>query len=406
MKDKRYILKLTCYSLFTNHCFSIFPQILPKLPSTWIPLKKAGLPTRNCGIPVLHPDVGILLVCFAPLQCLAGGSFLFWFEENMNRSNLALWLGGISLAALVSGVVISTTTLAQEAKQNPAETEKLSPEEVPVRKALIDFVTAFNSNNAKAMAATLSPKVEYIDEESNRVEGAAKVEELLSGFFKENKGAQLELTPSGIRMLGTAVAMEDAESIVSVEDKNSQSSRRVSILYAKEADGWKIASYREYPQEIAPPENADRLRELSFLLGEWADEAPDSTLRTKFSMAEDNSHILREFSLIQDGKETLKGTQRIAVDPLSGNIKGWTFDNAGGYGVATFTPNGDSWVVRGTGVTPEGEEASATYIIKSIGPDRIEFKAINRMVGNLIEPDQTSTLVRKLAKAPEGQAKP
>ena len=123
-------------------------------------------------------------------------------------------------------------------------------------------------------------------------------------------------------------------------------------------------------------------------------------------MAEDNSHILREFSLIQDGKETLKGTQRIAVDPLSGNIKGWTFDNAGGYGVATFTPNGDSWVVRGTGVTPEGEEASATYIIKSIGPDRIEFKAINRMVGNLIEPDQTSTLVRKLAKAPEGQAKP
>ena len=157
----------------------------------------------------------------------------------MNRSNLALWLGGISLAALVSGVVISTTTLAQEAKQNPAETEKLSPEEVPVRKALIDFVTAFNSNNAKAMAATLSPKVEYIDEESNRVEGAAKVEELLSGFFKENKGAQLELTPSGIRMLGTAVAMEDAESIVSVEDKNSQSSRRVSILYAKEADGWK-----------------------------------------------------------------------------------------------------------------------------------------------------------------------
>ena len=324
----------------------------------------------------------------------------------MNRSNLALWLGGISLAALVSGVVISTTTLAQEAKQNPAETEKLSPEEVPVRKALIDFVTAFNSNNAKAMAATLSPKVEYIDEESNRVEGAAKVEELLSGFFKENKGAQLELTPSGIRMLGTAVAMEDAESIVSVEDKNSQSSRRVSILYAKEADGWKIASYREYPQEIAPPENADRLRELSFLLGEWADEAPDSTLRTKFSMAEDNSHVLREFSLIQDGKETIKGTQRISVDPLSGNIKGWTFDNAGGYGVATFTPNGDSWVVRGTGVTPEGEEASATYIIKSIGPDRIEFKAINRMVGNLIEPDQTSTLVRKLAKAPEGQAKP
>ena len=323
----------------------------------------------------------------------------------MDRSKLALWLGGFSLAALVTGLSLTSTTVAQEAKQeNQPEAEKLSPEETPVRKALVDFVTAFNSNDAKALVGTLAPKVEYIDEESNRIEGAAKVEELMTVFFKENKGVQLELTPSGIRMVGSAVALEDAESVLTVPEKNSQSSRRVSILYCKEGDGWKVASYREYPQEITPPEPAERLQSLAFLLGEWVDEAPDSTMATKFTLAEDNSHILREFTVSQQGEVALKGTQRIAVDPLTGNIKGWAFDNSGGHGISTWTPNGDTWVVRGTGVTPDGEEASATYLIKSLSADRIEFKMVNKVVGNSVEADSTSVLVRKLAKAPAAPA--
>lgn len=325
----------------------------------------------------------------------------------MDRSKLALWLGGFSLAALVTGLALTSTTVAQEAKQeNPPEAEKLSPEEVPVRKALVDFVSAFNSNDAKALAATLAPRVEYIDEESTRIEGAAKVEELMTAFFKDNKGVQLELTPSGIRMLGSTVAMEDAESVVTVADKNSQSSRRVSLLYCKEGNAWKVASYREYPQEITPPEPAERLQGLAFLLGEWVDEGADSTMATKFSLAEDNSHILREFTVTQQGEVALKGTQRIAVDPLTGNIKGWAFDNAGGHGVSTWTLNGDVWVVRGNGVTPEGEEASATYLVKALGPDRIEFKMVNKVVGDSVEPDSTSVMVRKLAKAPAPAANP
>lgn len=326
----------------------------------------------------------------------------------MERTKIAFWLGGLSLAALVTGVALTSNTLAQEngVQDKAVEGEKLSPEEAPIRKTLVDFVSAFNANDAKAVAVTLSPKVEYIDEESNRVEGSAKVEELLGGFFKENKGSQLEVTPSGIRLLGTGVALEDAESVVTVADKQSQSARRISLVYVKEGDSWKIASYREYPQEITPPEPAERLAELGFLLGEWVDESPDSTMKTKFTMAEDGSHILREFSVSQEGQETLKGTQRIAVDPLTGNIKGWAFDNAGGHGVSTWTPNGDSWVVRGNGVTPEGEEASATFIIRQTAPDRVEFKCVNKMVGNAVEADSTSILVRKLVKTPSTQPKP
>lgn len=325
----------------------------------------------------------------------------------MRSKMMALCLGSFSLAALIAGLGLSSSTAIQEAaKVAPTGQEKLSPEEVFIRKALVAFVTAFNNNNAKALVATMAPKAEYIDEESNRIDGPAKIGDLLTGFFKDNQGAQMEITPSGIRLLGDTVALEDGEAVVTVANKNSQSSRRISLVYTRIEGTWKITSYREYPQTISPPEPADRLKDLSFLLGEWVDEAPDSTLRSQFTLAKDGSHILREFALVQQGTEVLTGTQRIAVDPLSGNLKGWTFDNAGGHGVSTWTPNGDAWLVSGSGVTAEGEEASAIYRIKKIGTDRIEFTVTNQVVGNQVKQDETSILVRKLARKPVQPTKP
>ena len=98
---------------------------------------------------------------------------------------------------------------------------------------------------------------------------------------------------------------------------------------------------------------------------------------------------------MQQGKELLTGTQRITVDPLTGTVKGWSFDSAGGYGESTWTKNGDSWLVRGTGVTSDGDVAAATYLIKPLAKDRIELKTMHKVVGDTVEADSTAILVRK-----------
>ena len=49
-------------------------------------------------------------------------------------------------------------------------------------------------------------------------------------------------------------------------------------------------------------------------------------------------------------------------DPVSGKLRAWIFDSEGGYGEGTWHRDGDSWVLKTTGVTADGQTASGTSI--------------------------------------------
>lgn len=320
----------------------------------------------------------------------------------MNLLHLSRWMGGLLVAGIAGGFLVATFPQGDET----AKEAKVSPEQAAVYKALEAFVTAFNANDPKGVAGHVTPDAEYIDEGSNHLIGAKQIEEVLGVYFKENKGAQLAVTPSGVRVVAPGIALEDAEAVITVPEKNTQTARRVSLVYAKVEGAWKVASYREYPETNEEPVNTEPLKDLAFLLGDWVDEGADSKVSTSFTLAKDGSHILREFVVSANGQEAMRGSQRIAVDPLTGSIKGWTFDSANGHGESIWTPNGDSWLIRGTAVTQDGEVAAATYIIKPLGNDRIEIKTMHKVIGNQVEPDATAVLVRKLKKDAPSSEKP
>ena len=56
-------------------------------------------------------------------------------------------------------------------------------------------------------------------------------------------------------------------------------------------------------------------------------------------------------------------TQRIGWDPLARQFRSWEFDSEGGFGEGRWSRDGDRWVVKHTGVRPEGTTASATNIM-------------------------------------------
>lgn len=307
------------------------------------------------------------------------------------RAGLAVGLVAIGLACgLTFG---SAPRPAPEAQ--PKGDERAAP-----HAALEAFVAAFNDNDAKKATGALTATAEYIDDDGNRVEGTAAIGELLAKYFAANKGAKLQIVPEGPRTVAPGVAVEDAEAVVTVPDKKAQSARRVTIVYARDGAGWKVASYREYPEEPQVVPAAERLKELEWLVGEWADEGGDALVTNSVRFAADRAQLIREFAVTRDGEEVLKGTQWIGVDPLTGNIKGWSFDTAGGRSESTWTPSGEGWVVRATGVTSDGDESGATYLIKRLSKDRIEIKSVHKVVGNTVEADSTALMVRK-APAPK-----
>ncbi len=316
------------------------------------------------------------------------------------RAGLAAGLLLVGVAGgLVYGFALRPAPAAPQAKPDDA---KVGPDEAEVHKALEAFVAAFNENDATKMAAVLTATAEYIDDDSNRIEGSKAIGELLGKFFAANKGAKLQITPEGTRTVAPGVVIEDGELVITIPAKETQSVRKFTTVYAKVDGAWKIASIREYPEDTEVVSSAERLKDLEFLIGEWVDEGGDSLVNTTIKWAPDKSHIMREFSVLQQGKELLTGTQRIAVDPLTGTIKGWSFDSSGGYGDSTWTKNGDQWLIRGTAVTSDGDAAAATYILKALSKDRLELKTMHKVVGDTVEADATSILVRK-APTPKNQ---
>jgi uncharacterized protein (TIGR02246 family) len=313
----------------------------------------------------------------------------------MRCSSRAVLPAALVLFGVAAGVVCGFVLKPERTAAQAAAETKQNVDEAEVHKALEAFVSAFNENDAGKLAATLTPTAEFIDDESNRVEGAKAIEGLLAKFFAANKGAKLQITPEGSRTVAPGVAIEDGESVVTVPDKETQSVRRFTIVLAKAEAGWKIASIREYPEAPEVEDSTDRLKDLEWFIGEWVDEGGDSLVTTTVKLSADKSHLIRDFSVKQQGKELLSGTQRITVDPLTETLKGWSYDSDGGYSESTWTKNGDSWLVRGTGVTSEGDVAAATYIIKALGKDRVEVKTMHKVVGDTIEADSTAILVRK-----------
>ncbi len=309
------------------------------------------------------------------------------------RAGLA---AGLITLGLVGGLVFSHTTRPTAATQAPEPVApKPSPDEVAVHKTLEEFVNAFNAGDGKKAAATLTETAEYIDDDSNRIVGSAAVGELLSKFLTANAGAKIQITPSGARTIAGGVVVEDGESVITVPAKSTQSTRKFTVVYAKVDGGWKIASLREYPEEPEVVAIEDRLQDLAWFVGEWVDEGGDSLVTNSVRIAADKSHLIRDYSVKQEGDVLLKGMEWIGIDPLTGTIKSWSFDTGGGRSESTWTKNGDEWLVRSKGVTSDGDESGVTLIIKPISKDRIEIKAMHKVVGDTIEGDSTAIMVRK-----------
>ena len=67
---------------------------------------------------------------------------------------------------------------------------------------------------------------------------------------------------------------------------------------------------------------------------------------------------------------------------------------------------GYEWIVRASGVTSDGDTSGATYVIKPLSQDKIELKTMHKVVGDTVEGDSTSILVRKAgSKKPEPEKK-
>ena len=219
------------------------------------------------------------------------------------------------------------------------------------------------------MAALFTSDGQIVDKEGNVAEGR----EAIAKTFAELFAANAEETPGGIRRVdsvhrgGPGGGSRDDEG--NARAGRAPENDRYTVLHVKRDGKWQMALARD---EEGPPATAhEQLRPLAWLVGEWVDDGGSVVVVSSCRWSADRHFLLQDFKLKLNGRDAMNVTQRIGWDPLAKQIHSWVFDSEGGFGESLWTRDGNGWIIKATGVRPDGTTASATNLLTPIGHRRL-----------------------------------
>lgn len=247
------------------------------------------------------------------------------------------------------------------------------------------YVAAFNRGDAAAVAGHWTPTGIFQMTDGEERVGREAIVKAFSEYFNETKEAKLTVETTTIRFMAPSVAVEEGKAIVVVPGgEDALTSYRA--VYVKQGDGWLMDMVKEV-EELAPVSHYEQLQPLEWIIGTWVDEDPNARIETVCKWTENRNFITRSFTVIIDGVADLRGTQVIGWDPSQKTIRSWLFDARGTFGTATWTQDGDRWVIRGSQVLGGGERASAINVLTRIGEDQFTWRSTAREVDGELLPD-------------------
>jgi uncharacterized protein (TIGR02246 family) len=254
------------------------------------------------------------------------------------------------------------------------------------------FRKLFAAGDAKGVAALYAENAEIIDEVGDRIVGRPAIQEAYAALFQTRKGATIEIKVDSLRFLDADTAKEEGSTTVKLaQSAEPPAVRQYTVLFTKQGEAWRYASVRE---EVSPAlSHHDRLAELEWMIGDWVDENSESVVHATCKWSPDKNFLLREFTVQSRGTPVMTVHQRIGWDPLTKQIKSWVFDSEGGYGEGFWTRSGTQWMIKSTGVLPDGRVATATNILTRTGPNSAKWASIERTIGGEHTTDKYENLI-------------
>jgi uncharacterized protein (TIGR02246 family) len=304
-------------------------------------------------------------------------------------------IGRYFLAATLV-VAAAASTLAQQPKSPSAE-KAASADEQAIRKAVVAFVEQYNAHKADAVAALFAPDARMVLRDGSELNGRDEIKQSLEEAFRASPKAAISVVVESLRFLTPDVAVEEGFTSSFPDGETLTARSRYTVAHLKKDGKWLMQSARVVEEQSLSAYG--ELLPLEWLVGEWIDEGRTETVEATFRWDDNKSFLLEEFQVIRDGAVVMKGTQRIGWDPQARQIRSWTFDSAGGFGEAVWTPVGDDeWVVKAKAITADGTSASATRKLTRAAADRVIWTATDRLAGDDQLPDLAVTMVRKPPK--------
>jgi len=301
---------------------------------------------------------------------------------------VAVWFCGQTTSAGGQTAAPAARALAAtDDEDRPADRDAL-------RIAAREFAEAFNRGEAKTIAAEWTEKGEFYSDSGAVLRGRPAIEKAYAEHFKEKPGGKIEVDIRSIYFPSRDSAVEDGVLRLRTVGGEMPTSTAYSIIHVREDGKWKVALAREWGAA------AEKLDDLAWLIGDWVVNGKDREVLLSFEWNDKKNTIKNRFSMKEGGKTVSSGTQTISVDPMSGELRSWVFEEDGGRGEARWFRDGDRWVQESVGALPDGTPTEAYNVITRIDHDHFVFRSVDRLIGGEPAPDTTPVKVSRVQTAP------
>lgn len=275
-----------------------------------------------------------------------------------------------------------------------------SPTEGEIRASAAAFTKLYNAHDAKGLAQLFAIKAEITDEGGKLVKGREAIEAEFAQQFQDEPECRIEVDIDSIRILTPNIAIEEGVVRSSTGPDQPEEVSNYACVHVRVDGKWLLASVSDFPAEAEDLTPHEHLRELSWMLGEWIDESPDSNVHSLCQWDESGNFLLYDFEVQFAGSISMNGTTRIGWDAVRKQFRSWVFDSEGGFTEGIWIRIGEEWVVKVTGGTPAGETCSSTNVYRQIDDDTFTFRSYDRIVDGELTDDIDETIIKRHAPAP------
>jgi uncharacterized protein (TIGR02246 family) len=286
----------------------------------------------------------------------------------MNTKARLLMVGGIISLLTIGG--ISVVQLSGRAAESETTKDK-ADDTAAIKNAGQAFLKAYLAGDAKALAAHWTENGEYFTDDGTTIRGRAAIEKTFTEVFAKRKPAtHAALEVTSIRFPSKDTAIEEGYFKVST-GKDAPTSSRYTLLRVRDDGHWLMAVARDWPGEGAT------LHDLEWLIGSWEAKRGDLEIHTSYQWWGDKGFIRVAITLKEKGR-TRDGFQMIGKDRSTGQIRSWTFDSEGSFAEATWSRDGNKWMMDSAGILDDGGVLAVTNILTRLDNDSFTFQSVQR----------------------------
>ncbi|MBX3437670.1 MAG: SgcJ/EcaC family oxidoreductase [Planctomycetaceae bacterium] len=314
---------------------------------------------------------------------IAGGVVLVLAAMN--------WRSGQSQT--LTGKRNGTSDTRSERNLTGASTTDQAADQEAIRANIARFEEAYNARDAQAIAALFTANGRIIDKDGRQSEGREAIAQVFTNVFAAAPENRIEVYVDSIEFLDAGLAIETGTTKELPPTDESPAYDRYTVVHVKRDGQWQMALARD--EEGPPPSAHERLQPLAWLVGEWIDDDGSSVVASTCRWSDDGNFLLQEFKLELHGDEAMNVSQRIGWDPIAKCIRSWVFDSEGGFGQSMWSPSDNGWVIKATGVRPDGTTGSATNRLVLTGGDSYVWETSDRVVAGEPQPSMQVKIVRK-----------